>query len=178
MLEFQEAEKSTPDGKILRDSEGSVSSPSIIREAPTAMSLEMWGGSATRSGIARQRRCARRDSLVGAATRPCVGRRYSAVRETRHNAEASRNIPGADAPSAHCWRIPEADLPAPRLCSARHAGRNARGDHAWPPTTAVSVFPPPGSASTIAMTGLRNLVRMVGPSWARLLSIRACGSIP
>ena len=151
-------EKSYADGKILQSVSDGVGVITFNNpEKRNAMSLEMWEGLGSALIELRDNPDVRVVILVGAGDKAFVsGADISQFEKTRHNAAGLGGIfQDAARRSARCWRtIRSRSSPA----SAASASAAACRWRCWPisaspPTTASSAFPPPNSASPMAMTG-------------------------
>ena len=150
-------EKSYADGKILQSVSDGVGVITFNNpEKRNAMSLDMWEGLGSALIELRDNPDVRVVILVGAGDKAFVsGADISQFEKTRHNAAASEEYSRKQRSAARAaGELSEADHRLhPRLLPRRrHAGGDGWPTSASPPTTASSAFPPPNSASPMAMT--------------------------
>jgi enoyl-CoA hydratase/carnithine racemase len=167
------AEKSYADGKILQSvSEGVGVITFNNPEKRNAMSLEMWEGLGSALIELRDNPDVRVVILVGAGDKAFVsGADISQFEKTRHNAEASEAYSRRSA----AQRALLADYPKPTIACIR--GFCLGGGMQVAMLTDIrfasdnSQFGIPAAKLGIAYgyDGLKHLVSLVGPSWARLI---------
>src|SRR5437868_7881384 len=167
------SEKSHADGKILQRREDGVGIITFNNaEKRNAMSLEMWEGLGSALTALRDDPNVRVVILTGAGDRAFVsGADISQFEKTRHNAEASEEyskrsaaqralLAGYPKPTIACIRgfCLGGGMQVAMLADIRFASENSQ-------------FGIPAARLGIAYgyDGLRNLVSLVGPSWARLI---------
>jgi enoyl-CoA hydratase len=167
------AEKSHADGKILQSSTDAIgvitfNSP----EKRNAMSLEMWEGFGNALIELRDDPGTRVVILRGAGDKAFVsGADISQFEKTRHNAEASEEYSRRSA----AQRALLADFPKPVIASIRGFCMGGGMQVAMSADIRIaaedSQFGIPAAKLGIAygFDGLKHLVSLVGPSWARLL---------
>jgi enoyl-CoA hydratase/carnithine racemase len=167
------AEKSHADGKILQSSTDGIgvitfNSP----EKRNAMSLEMWEGFGNALIELRDDPGTRVVILRGAGDKAFVsGADISQFEKTRHNAEASEEYSKRSA----AQRALLADFPKPVIASIRGFCMGGGMQVAMSADIRIaaedSQFGIPAAKLGIAygFDGLKHLVSLVGPSWARLL---------
>src|SRR5882724_6196521 len=167
------AEKSHADGKILQSISDGVGVITFNNpEKRNAMSLEMWEGLGNALTELRDNGDVRVVIMVGAGDKAFVsGADISQFEKTRHNAQASEEYSRRSA----AQRALLADFPKPTIACIRgfclgggmqvamHADIRLAADN--------SQFGIPAAKLGIAYgyDGLKHLVSLVGPSWARLL---------
>jgi len=166
-------DKSYADGKILQrivDGVGVVTFNNP--EKRNAMSLEMWEGFGQALTELRDNPEVRVVILAGAGDKAFVsGADISQFEKTRHNAEASEEYSRRSA----AQRALLADYPKPTIASIRGYCLGGGMQVAMLADIRIaaedSQFGIPAAKLGIAFgyDGLRNLVSLVGPSWARLL---------
>src|SRR6476620_8293007 len=166
-------EKSHADGKILQIAAGGVGIITFNNpEKRNAMSLEMWEGLGNALIDLRDNPDVRVVVLVGAGDKAFVsGADISQFEKTRHNAAASEEYSKRSAaeralladypkPTIACIRgfCLGGSMQAARLAAIRIAAENSQ-------------FGIPAAKLGIAYgyDGLKHLVSLVGPSWARLI---------
>jgi enoyl-CoA hydratase/carnithine racemase len=169
----KQAEKSHADGKILQSIVDGVGVITFNNpEKRNAMSLEMWEGLGDALVELRDNAEVRVVILVGAGEKAFVsGADISQFEKTRHNAEASEEYSRRSA----AQRALLADYPKPTIACIR--GFCLGGGMQVAMLTDIrlasdnSRFGIPAARLGIAYgyDGLRNLVSLVGPSWARLI---------
>ena len=167
------AEKSYADGKILQSSAEGVGVITFNNpEKRNAMSLDMWEGVGLALVDLRDDPDIRVVVLRGAGDKAFVsGADISQFEETRHNAEASEEYSKRSA----AQRALLADFPKPVIASIRGfcLGGGMQVAMAADIRLAAedSQFGIPAAKLGIAYgyDGLKHLVSLVGPSWARLL---------
>src|SRR5262245_40562640 len=169
----KQAEKSHADGKILQsivDGDGVVTFNNP--EKRNAMSLEMWEVIGEALVALRGNADVRVVILVGAGEKAFVpGADISHFEKTRHNAEASEEYSKRSA----AQRALLADYPKPTIACIQGfclgGGMQVAMLSDIRIASSSSQFGIPAAKLGIAYgyDGLRNLVSLVGPSWARLL---------
>jgi enoyl-CoA hydratase/carnithine racemase len=165
--------KSHADGKILQDIADGVGVITFNNpEKRNAMSLDMWEGLGQALSELRDREEVRVVVLVGAGDKAFVsGADISQFEKTRHNAQASEEYARRSA----AQRAMLADYPKPTIACIR--GFCLGGGMQVAMLSDIrfaaedSQFGIPAAKLGIAYgyDGLRHLVSLVGPSWARLL---------
>src|SRR6476620_10939812 len=166
-------EKSHADGKILQIAAGGVGIITFNNpEKRNAMSLEMWEGLGNALIDLRDNPDVRVVVLVGAGDKAFVsGADISQFEKTRHNAAASEEYSKRTA----AQRALLADYPKPTIACIRGfclgGGMQVAMMSDIRIAAANSQFGIPAAKLGIAYgyDGLKNLVSLVGPSWARLL---------
>src|SRR5215210_2451191 len=166
-------DKSFADGKILQSvSEGVGVITFNNPEKRNAMSLDMWEGLGHALVELRDDRDVRVVIMVGAGDKAFVaGADISQFEKTRHNAEASEEYSKRSA----AQRALLADYPKPTIACIRGFCLGGGMQVAMLADIRIaaenSQFGIPAAKLGIAYgyEGLRNLVSLVGPSWARLL---------
>jgi enoyl-CoA hydratase len=169
----KQAEKSHADGKILRSIVDGVGVITFNNpEKRNAMSLEMWEGLGDALVELRDNPDVRVVILVGASDKAFVsGADISQFEKTRHNAEASEEYSRRSA----AQRALLADYPKPTIACIRGFCLGGGMQVAMLADIRLasdnSQFGIPAARLGIAYgyEGLRNLVSLVGPSWARLI---------
>jgi enoyl-CoA hydratase len=166
-------EKSYADGKILQSTDEGVGVITFNNpDKRNAMSLEMWEGLGQALTELRDDAAVRVVILVGAGSKAFVsGADISQFEQVRHNAEASEEYSKRSA----AQRALLADYPKPTIACIR--GFCLGGGMLVAMLTDIrlvsdnSQFGIPAARLGIAYgyDGLRHLVSLVGPSWARLL---------
>jgi enoyl-CoA hydratase len=166
-------DKSYADGKILQRIANGVGVVTFNNpEKRNAMSLEMWEGFGQALIELRDNPEVRVVILTGAGDKAFVsGADISQFEKTRHNAEASEEYSRKSA----AQRVLLADYPKPTIACIR--GYCLGGGMQVAMLTDIRIaaedsqFGIPAAKLGIAYgyDGLRNLVSLVGPSWARLL---------
>jgi enoyl-CoA hydratase/carnithine racemase len=167
------ADKSFADGKILRSSTDGVGVITFNNpEKRNAMSLDMWEGLGQALVELRDDPRVRVVILVGAGDKAFVsGADISQFEKTRHNAEASEEYSKKSA----AQRALLADYPKPTIACIRGFCLGGGMQVAMLADIRIaaenSQFGIPAAKLGIAYgyDGLRHLVSLVGPSWARLL---------
>jgi enoyl-CoA hydratase len=167
------ADKSHADGKILQSVTDGVGIITFNNpEKRNAMSLEMWEGFGQALVELRDNPDVRVVIMVGAGDKAFVsGADISQFEKTRHNAEASEEYSKRSA----AQRALLADYPKPVIACIR--GFCLGGGMQVAMLTDIRIasdnsqFGIPAAKLGIAYgyDGLRNLVSLVGPSWARLI---------
>src|ERR1044072_4931176 len=167
------AEKSHADGKILQSVSDGVGVITFNNpEKRNAMSLEMWEGLGSALAELRDHPDVRVVILVGAGDKAFVsGADISQFEKTRHNAQASEEY----SRRSEAQRALLANYPKPTIACIR--GFCLGGGMQVAMLTDMrfaaenSQFGIPAAKLGIAYgyDGLRNLVSLVGPSWARLI---------
>ncbi len=167
------AEKSYADGKILQRITDGVGVITFNNpEKRNAMSLDMWDGLGSALIELRDNPEVRVVILVGAGDKAFVsGADISQFEKTRHNAEASEEYSRRSA----AQRALLGDYPKPTIACIR--GFCLGGGMQVAMLTDIRIaaddsqFGIPAAKLGIAYgyDGLRNLVSLVGPSWARLI---------
>ncbi|MHC1949825.1 enoyl-CoA hydratase/isomerase family protein [Bradyrhizobium sp. UFLA06-06] len=165
--------KSLADGKILQDVVDGVGVITFNNpDKRNAMSLEMWEGLGEALTALRDDPAVRVVILVGAGDKAFVsGADISQFEKTRHNAEASEEYSRRSA----AQRALLADYPKPTIACIR--GFCLGGGMQVAMLTDIRIsgssgqFGIPAAKLGIAYgyDGLRHLVSLVGPSWARLI---------
>ena len=174
MLDIPKAtEKSYADGKILQSVTDGVGIITFNNpEKRNAMSLEMWEGLGSALIELRDHPDVRVVILVGAGDKAFVsGADISQFEKTRHNAEASEEYSKRSA----AQRALLADYPKPTIACIR--GFCLGGGMQVAMLTDIRIaaedsqFGIPAAKLGIAYgyDGLKHLVSLVGPSWARLI---------
>jgi len=169
----KQAEKSHADGKILQSIVDGVGVITFNNpEKRNAMSLEMWEGLGDALVALRDNADVRVVILVGAGEKAFVsGADISQFEKTRHNAEASEEYSRRSA----AQRALLADYPKPTIACIRGFCLGGGMQVAMLADIRLasdnSRFGIPAARLGIAhgYDGLRNLVSLVGPSWARLI---------
>jgi enoyl-CoA hydratase len=166
-------EKSFADGKILQSVTEGVGVITFNNpEKRNAMSLDMWEGLGSALVELRDDPDVRVVIMVGAGDKAFVsGADISQFEKTRHNAEASEEYSRRSA----AQRALLADYPKPTIACIRGFCLGGGVQVAMLADIRIaaehSLFGIPAAKLGIAYgyDGLRNLVSLVGPSWARLL---------
>jgi enoyl-CoA hydratase len=166
-------EKSHADGKILQSLNDGVGVITFNQpEKRNAMSLDMWEGLGHALVELRDDPAVRVVILVGAGDKAFVsGADISQFEKTRHNAEASEEYSKKSA----AQRALLADYPKPIIACIRGFCLGGGMQMAMAADIRIasdnSQFGIPAAKLGIAYgyDGLKNLVSLVGPSWARLL---------
>jgi enoyl-CoA hydratase len=166
-------EKSHADGKILQSSADGVGTITFNNpEKRNAMSLDMWEGLGHALVELRDNPDIRVVILTGAGDKAFVsGADISQFEKTRHNAEASEEYSKRSA----AQRALLADYPKPIIACIRGFCLGGGMQVAMAADIRIasdnSQFGIPAAKLGIAYgyDGLKNLVSLVGPSWARLL---------
>jgi len=167
------SQKSYADGKILQDAADGVGVITFNNPAKrNAMSLDMWEGLGQALTELRDDPDVRVVVLVGAGDQAFVsGADISQFEKTRHNAQASEEY----ARHSAAQRALLADYPKPTIACIRGfclgGGMLVAMLADIRVAAADSQFGIPAAKLGIAYgyDGLRHLVSLVGPSWARLL---------
>jgi enoyl-CoA hydratase len=167
------ADKSHADGKILQSSADGVGIITFNNpEKRNAMSLDMWEGLGHSLIELRDNPDIRVVILTGAGDKAFVsGADISQFEKTRHNAEASEEYSRRSA----AQRALLADYPKPIIASIRGFCLGGGMQVAMAADIRIasdnSQFGIPAAKLGIAYgyDGLKHLVSLVGPSWARLL---------
>jgi enoyl-CoA hydratase len=167
------AEKSHADGKILQNVADGVGVITFNNpEKRNAMSLEMWEGLGNALTELRDDPDVRVVIMVGAGDKAFVsGADISQFEKTRHNAEASEEYSRRSA----AQRALLADYPKPTIACIRGFCLGGGMQVAMLADIRLasdnSQFGIPAARLGIAYgyDGLRHLVSLVGPSWARLI---------
>src|SRR5437660_3284421 len=167
------SQKSHADGKILQSIDDGVGVVTFNNpEKRNAMSLEVWEGLGQALTELRDDPAVRVVVLVGAGDKAFVsGADISQFEKTRHNAQASEEYPKR----SEAQRALLASYPKPTIACIR--GFCLGGGMQVAMLTDIriasdnSLFGIPAARLGIAYgyDGLRHLVSLVGPSWARLL---------
>ncbi len=174
MLNIPKAtEKSFADGKILQSVSDGVGVITFNNPAKrNAMSLDMWEGLGHALVELRDEKDVRVVILVGAGDKAFVsGADISQFEKNRHNAEASEEY----AKRSAAQRALLADYPKPTIACIRGFCLGGGMQVAMLADIRIasdnSQFGIPAAKLGIAYgyDGLKNLVSLVGPSWARLL---------
>ena len=166
-------EKSYADGKILQKTDDGVGIITFNNpEKRNAMSLDMWEGLGSALIEFRDDPDVRVVILTGAGDKAFVsGADISQFEKTRHNAEASEEYSKRSA----AQRALLADFPKPVIASIRGFCLGGGMQVAMSADIRIasdnSQFGIPAAKLGIAYgyDGLKNLVSLVGPSWARLI---------
>jgi len=169
----KKAEKSHADGKILQSIADGVGVITFNNpETRNAMSLEMWEGLGNALTELRDNGDVRVVIMVGAGDKAFVsGADISQFEKTRHNAEASEEYSRRSA----AQRALLADYPKPTIACIRGFCLGGGMQVAMLADIRLasdnSQFGIPAARLGIAYgyDGLRHLVSLVGPSWARLI---------
>jgi len=169
----KKAEKSHADGKILQSIADGVGVITFNNpEKRNAMSLEMWEGLGNALTELRDNGDVRVVIMVGAGDKAFVaGADISQFEKTRHNAEASEEYSRRSA----AQRALLADYPKPTIACIRGFCLGGGMQVAMLADIRLasdnSQFGIPAARLGIAYgyDGLRHLVSLVGPSWARLI---------
>ena len=169
----KKAEKSHADGKILQSIADGVGVITFNNpEKRNAMSLEMWEGLGNALTELRDNGDVRVVIMVGAGDKAFVsGADISQFEKTRHNAEASEEYSRRSA----AQRALLADYPKPTIACIRGFCLGGGMQVAMLADIRIaaenSQFGIPAARLGIAYgyDGLRHLVSLVGPSWARLI---------
>jgi len=169
----KQADKSHADGKILQSVTDGVGIITFNNpEKRNAMSLEMWEGFGNALVELRDDPDVRVVIMVGAGDKAFVwGADISQSEKTRHNAEASEEYSRRSA----AQRALLADYPKPTIACIRGFCLGGGMQVAMLADIRIasdnSQFGIPAAKLGIAYgyDGLRNLVSLVGPSWARLI---------
>src|SRR6202140_971408 len=167
------ADKTYADGKILQDVADGIDIITFNNaEKRNAMSLDMWEGFGHALVELRDDPDVRVVILVGAGDKAFVsGADISQFEKTRHNAEASEEYSKKSA----AQRALLADYPKPTIACIRGFCLGGGMQVAMLADIRIasenSQFGIPAAKLGIAYgyDGLKNLVSLVGPSWARLL---------
>src|SRR6202012_4898902 len=173
MLDVTKTEKSYADGKILKSITDGVGVITFNNpEKRNAMSLDMWEGLGAALTELRDDDTVRVVVLVGAGDKAFVsGADISQFEKVRHNAAASEEY----ARKSEAQRALLANYPKPTISCIRGfcLGGGMQGAMLTDIRVAAedSQFGIPAAKLGIAYgyDGLRNLVSLVGPSWARLI---------
>jgi len=169
----KKTDKSHADGKILQSVADGVGIITFNNpEKRNAMSLEMWEGFGNALTELRDNPDVRVVIMVGAGDKAFVsGADISQFEKTRHNAEASEEYSRRSA----AQRALLADYPKPTIACIRGFCLGGGMQVAMLADIRIasdnSQFGIPAARLGIAYgyDGLRNLVSLVGPSWARLI---------
>jgi enoyl-CoA hydratase/carnithine racemase len=169
------ADKSYADGKILKRVDNGVGIITFNNpEKRNAMSLDMWEGLGHALVELRDDPAARVVILFGAGDKAFVsGADISQFEKTRHNAEASEEYSRKSA----AQRALLADFPKPVIACIRGFCLGGGMQVAMSADIRIaaedSQFGIPAAKLGIAYgyDGLKHLVSLVGPSWARLLML-------
>ena len=169
----KKSEKSYADGKILQTIDDGVGVLTFNNpEKRNAMSLEMWEGVGSALVALRDDPCVRVVILVGAGDKAFVsGADISQFEKNRHNAEASEEYSRKSA----AQRALLADYPKPVIACIRGfclgGGMQVAMSADMRIASENSQYGIPAARLGIAYgyDGLKNLVSLVGPSWARLI---------
>jgi enoyl-CoA hydratase len=173
MLDITKTEKSYADGKILKSIKDGVGVVTFNNpEKRNAMSLEMWEGLGQALTELRDDDAVRVVVLVGAGDKAFVsGADISQFEKTRHNAAASEEYSRkSDAQRALLGNYPKPTISCIRgFCLG--GGMQVAMLTDMRIAAVDSQFGIPAAKLGIAYgyDGLRNLVSLVGPSWARLI---------
>src|SRR4051794_17740863 len=167
------AEKSYADGKILQGVEDGVGIVTFNNpQKRNAMSLDMWEGLGLALIELRDDPAVRVVILAGAGDKAFVsGADISQFEKSRHNAEASEEYSKKSAAQPALL----ADYPKPIIASIRVFSLGGGMKVPWAAVIRIasenSQFGIPAAKLGIAYgyDGLKHLVSLVGPSWARLI---------
>jgi len=173
MLDVPKTEKSFADGKILKTISDGVGVLTFNNpEKRNAMSLEMWEGVGQVLTEFREDDAVRVVILVGAGEKAFVsGADISQFEKTRHNAAASEEY----SKKSDAQRALLGSFPKPTISCIRGFCLGGGMQVAMLTDMRIaaedSQFGIPAAKLGIAYgyDGLRNLVSLVGPSWARLI---------
>jgi enoyl-CoA hydratase len=173
MLDVPKTEKSFADGKILKTISDGVGVLTFNNpEKRNAMSLEMWEGVGQVLTEFREDDAVRVVILVGAGDKAFVsGADISQFEKTRHNAAASEEY----SKKSDAQRALLGSFPKPTISCIRGFCLGGGMQVAMLTDMRIaaedSQFGIPAAKLGIAYgyDGLRNLVSLVGPSWARLI---------
>src|SRR3982074_896715 len=174
MLNIPKAtDKSFADGKILQSAADGVGIITFNNpEKRNAMSLDMWEGFGSALIELRDNPEVRVVILVGAGDKAFVsGADISQFEKNRHNAQASEEY----AKRSAAQRALLADYPKPTIACIRGfclgGGMQVAmmADLRIAPENSQLGFPAAKLGIAYGYDGLKNLVSLVGPSWARLL---------
>jgi len=173
MLDVTKSEKSYADGKILKSITDGVGVVTFNNpEKRNAMSLDMWEGLGLALTELRDDEAVRVVVLVGAGDKAFVsGADISQFEKTRHNAAASEEY----AKRSAAQRALLADYPKPTIACIEGFCLGGGMQVAMLADIRLaahgSQFGIPAAKLGIAYgyDGLKHLVSLVGPSWARLL---------
>src|SRR5258705_6644431 len=174
MLDVPETtEKSHADGKILQSVSDGVGVITFNNpEKRNAMSLEMWEGLGSALIELRDNPDVRVVIMVGAGDKAFVsGADISQFEKTRHNAQASEEYSKRSA----AQRALLADYPKPTIACIRGfclgGGMQVAmlADIRFASDNSQFGIPAAKLGIAYGYDGLRNLVSLVGPSWARLI---------
>jgi enoyl-CoA hydratase len=168
-----QAEKSFADGKILQSKADGVGIITFNNpDKRNAMSLDMWEGLGQSLTALRDDAEVRVVILTGAGDKAFVsGADISQFEKTRHNAEASEQYSRRSA----AQRALLADYPKPTIASIRGfclgGGLQVAmlADIRFAAENSQFGIPAAKLGIAYGYDGLRNLVSLVGPSWARLI---------
>src|SRR3954463_2371237 len=166
-------DKSYADGKILQSASDGVGIITFNNpEKRNAMSLEMWEGLGHALVELRDDPDVRVVIMVGAGDKAFVsGADISQFEKTRHNAEASEQY----AKRSAAQRALLADYPKPTIACIRGfclgGGMQVAmlADIRFAAENSQFGIPAAKLGIAYGYEGLRNLVSLVGPSWARLI---------
>src|SRR5437870_6454577 len=166
-------QKSHADGKILQSVDDGVGVITFNNpEKRNAMSLEMWEGFGEALIALRDDPDVRVVILVGAGDKAFVsGADISQFEKTRHNAEASEEY----SRRSEAQRALLADYPKPTIACIRGfclgGGMQVAmlADIRFAAENSQFGIPAAKLGIAYGYDGLRNLVSLVGPSWARLI---------
>jgi len=169
----KDSRKSHADGKILQDVDGGVGIITFNNpEKRNAMSLEMWEGFGEALTELRDNPDVRVVVLVGAGDKAFVsGADISQFEKVRHNAEASEQY----AKRSEAQRALLADYPKPTIACIRGfclgGGMQVAmlADMRFASDNSQFGIPAARLGIAYGYDGLRHLVSLVGPSWARLI---------
>jgi enoyl-CoA hydratase len=167
------SQKSHADGKILHDVDGGVGIITFNNpEKRNAMSLEMWEGFGAALTELRDNPDVRVVVLVGTGDKAFVsGADISQFEKVRHNAEASEQY----AKRSEAQRALLADYPKPTIACIRGfclgGGMQVAmlADMRFASDNSQFGIPAARLGIAYGYDGLRHLVSLVGPSWARLI---------
>src|SRR6195952_5435044 len=168
-----QTEKSFADGKILQSLSDGIGVVTFNNpDKRNAMSLDMWEGLGQSLIELRDDPEVRVVILTGAGDKAFVsGADISQFEKTRHNAEASEEYSRRSA----AQRALLADYPKPTIacirgfCLGGGMQLAMRGDIRFSAENSQFGIPAAKLGIAYGYDGLRNLVSLVGPSWARLI---------
>src|SRR5215475_16212072 len=173
MLDVTTTEKSFADGKILKGIKDGVGVLTFNNpEKRNAMSLEMWEGVGQALTEFRDDPQVRVVVLVGAGDKAFVsGADISQFEKTRHNAAASEEYSKkSDAQRALLGNFPKPTISCIRgFCLGGGMQVAMLTDMRIAATDSQFGIPAAKLGIAYGYDGLRNLVSLVGPSWARLI---------
>src|SRR6201995_4351671 len=173
MLDIPRTETAYADGKILKTITEGVGVVTFNNpEKRNAMSLEMWEGLGQALTELRDDLAGRVVVLVGAGDKAFVsGADISQFEKTRHNAAASEEYSRkSEAQRALLGNYPKPTLPCIRgFCLGGGMQVAMLADIRFASDNSQFGIPAAKLGIAYGYDGLRNLVSLVGPSWARLI---------